>query len=155
MKSLSDKLNIGLRWQGNPEYDQDLHRSIDIEQLYNIINTNDNSLFSLQRDTGLEYLNTLSNIKDLSKDLNTWEDTLGIISNMDIIITSCTSIAHAAAALGKRTFIIVPISAYYIYCNSWGELTPWYGDNVTILRQIKPRCWNAPINRLNELLSII
>lgn len=147
----SKKLKIGLRWQGNPEYDQDLHRSIPLEDLYNKIASDDIEFYSLQKDNGLEELNNFEHkIKDLSKEMEKFGDTLSIINNCDIIITSCTSIAHAAAALGKRTFIFVPISAYYIYCNTFKDKTPWYSDNVTILRQVKNKCWKEPIQELSK-----
>ena len=84
--------------------------------------------------------------------MNTYEDTLNIIDQLDIGVTSCTSIGHAAAAMGKQTIIITPISAYYTWCHSMKQ-SPWYGSNLTILRQQKPRSWNEPLQELKELLS--
>lgn len=146
----SNKLKIGLRWQGNQDYDQDLHRTIPIKQIYDKIKHLNADFYSLQRDVGLEELKTFdNNIIDLSDKLSNFEITTSVINDLDIVITSCTSIAHMSAAMGKKTFIFVPITAYYLYCNSYGKKTPWYGDNVTVLRQIKTRCWNDPINNLN------
>lgn len=142
---------IGLRWQGNPGYDQDLHRSIPLVEMYDQVVTTNADLFSLQRDTGLEEIGTLS-IFDLSKDMITFDDTLNIIDELDIVITSCTSVAHAAAAMGKRTIVITPISAYYTWCHSMKQ-SPWYGDHVTILRQQRPRVWDEPLAELKEIIN--
>lgn len=141
-------LNIGLRWQGNPEYDQDLHRSVPLKDVLSVLP--EANLISLQRDTGLDELT--DNISDMSSQMKTYGDTLAIIDNLDIVVTSCTSVAHAAAAMGKRTFVFVPISAYYVWSHSTKQ-SPWYGDNVTLLRQVKPREWAEPIAELKEYLS--
>ena len=121
--------------------------------LYNSIKNIDADFYSLQRDTGLHELLKFPEIVNLVNKMETFKDTLSIINNLDIIITSCTSIAHAAAALGKRTFILVPISAYYIYCNSYEFETPWYGSNVTVLRQIKNKSWLEPIEILTKMIN--
>lgn len=142
---------IGLRWEGNPEYDHDLHRSVPLVEMVAEMPKN-SSLISLQRDTGLEQLKTLPHIKDMSSHMETFEDTLGIIHNLDIVVTSCTSVAHAAAAMGKRTIILTPISAYYVWSHSTKQ-SPWYGDNVTLLRQERPRVWEEPISKLGQLLQ--
>jgi tetratricopeptide (TPR) repeat protein len=143
--------NIGIRWQGNPAYDQDLHRSIPLNDMLSALPSNVN-IFSIQRDTGLEDLNDHPHIVDMSKHLTDFEETLGILDNLDILITSCTSVGHAAASMGKRTIIITPISAYYTWCHTMKQ-SPWYGDNLTILRQKRPRVWNEPLQELKEILN--
>jgi tetratricopeptide (TPR) repeat protein len=149
---LPKRLKIGIRWQGNPAYDHDLHRSYPIKQLYEAIGNKDYYYYSLQRDHGLEELKDFPGISDLSSELETIEDLFGAIANLDIIITSCTSIAHAAASMGKRVIVMTPISAYYVWSHS-GDKSPWYGDNVTLLRQQRPRVWDEPIAQLKEILN--
>ena len=148
-KIKSNKPTIGIRWQGNPAYDQDLHRSFPLQQLLDSLDGIDANLFSLQKDNGLEELD--SRILDLSDRLNSWEDTLGVMENLDLIITSCTSVAHAAAALGKKTCVLVPISAYYVWSHSMDQ-SPWYGDHVKLFRQERPRVWDEPIAKLKQWL---
>lgn len=152
IKDNSGKLKIALRWEGNTEYEQNLHRSIKLSELYENINNINAEFYSIQRDNGVEQLVEYEDIIDLSPYLKNWENTLGIIENMDCIITSCTSIAHASAAMGKRTFVFVPISSYYTWCHST-QHTPWYGKHVTILRQITPRSWKEPIEKLVRYLQ--
>jgi len=48
----------------------------------------------------------------------------------------------------------VPISAYYTWSHSTKQ-SPWYGDNVTLLRQVKPRSWAEPIAELKDIFSQI
>lgn len=144
-------LKIGVRWQGNPEYDQDLHRSVPLRQIAEVL-PEEHSYFSLQKDTGLDELQGLNFIADMSHELKTFEETLGLIENLDVVITSCTSVVHAAASMGKKTFVFVPLSAYYLWSHST-ERSPWYGDHVTILRQVKTRDWSEPISKLKHHLE--
>jgi tetratricopeptide (TPR) repeat protein len=151
-KELSTKkLKIGLRWQGNFGYDQDLHRSISLTDMFNAVKDFDADLFSIQKDSGLDELKDLP-IIDLDKYMTDYEQTLAIIGELDVVITSCTSVAHASAIMGKRTFVMVPISSYYVWCHSMKQ-SPWYGDNVTILRQQKPREWTEPLSELKKIIE--
>lgn len=147
----NNRPKIGVRWQGNPAYDHDLHRSYRLQDLYSHIGSFDADFYSLQRDNGLDEIKCFNGIIDLQDKLKSFEDLVSYIDQMDIIITSCTSVAHAAAAMGKDTFIFIPISAYYTWSHS-GNKSPWYGDNVIQLRQKKPRVWNEPMAQLREIL---
>jgi hypothetical protein len=147
----SKKLKIGLRWQGNPGYDQDLHRSIPLKEMYDAVKHLDAEFYSLQRDDGLEELEGLP-IIDLSDKLTDFDQTLAIIENLDLVISSCTSVVHAAAAMGKPVVVISPISSYYVWCHTM-EKSPWYGDHVTIFRQQKPRVWGEPLAQLKEFVN--
>jgi len=51
---ISNYPKIGIRWQGSPAYDQDLHRSYPLKELYEILKNDDLTLYSLQRDNGLD-----------------------------------------------------------------------------------------------------
>jgi hypothetical protein len=148
----SSKLKIGVRWQGNPEYDQDLHRSVPLKDFYDVIKNVDADMYSLQRDVGLDELEQFPDIVDLSSKLTSFEVTLSVMSKLDLIITSCTSIAHAAAAMGKKVVVFTPISSYYVWCHT-GNKSPWYGDNVKLIRQTKPRVWDDPQKELEQYLK--
>jgi hypothetical protein len=86
--------------------------------------------------------------------LISWEDTLAALSKMDLIITSCTSIAHAAAAMGKPTWVITPILPYHTW--AWGApescVSPYYGS-VKLYRQQKAKEWNQTFDMLYEDLE--
>lgn len=164
----SKQLRIGLRWQGNPQYDNDLHRSVPLLEMFDAVHTAapKAKLYSLQRDDGVLDLHDVPGmawydgfydgpIHALHEwSLDTYEETLAEIAALDIVVTSCTSIAHAAAAMGKRTFVLTPMSSYYTWCHSM-EQSPWYGDNLTILRQRRPRYWDEPLAELKEHLNAI
>ena len=145
----SNKLKIGIRWQGNPEYDNDLHRSVPLKEIYESVKHLDATFYSLQRDVGLEEIEDFPAMFPMHEYMESFEDTLSIINQLDIVITSCTSVAHASASMGKKTIIMIPISAYYVWSHS-AKQSPWYGDNVTLLRQQKPRSWKEPLEELKN-----
>lgn len=148
----SSKKKIGLRWTGNPEYEHDLHRSVPLTKLYPIFNKIDYKLYSLQRDAGADDVMYFPEITDLQDSLKTIDDTLAIIHHLDVVVTSCTSVAHMAAAMGKRTIVLVPITAYYTWASTTDTTSIWYGDNVSVLRQVVHGSWDEPLKQLTELV---
>jgi tetratricopeptide (TPR) repeat protein len=142
------KFKIGIKCNGNPYFDQDVYRRIPIEQIMDIMPENVSVYYFDKEKTHPRCIN-------LNNKLDSWEDTLDYIDQMDIIVSSCTSLVHAAGALGKRTIVIVPIAEYYTWTSTRkDESTPWYGDNFTVLKQKKPRDWSEPLNRAKELIEI-
>ena len=145
----NNKPKIGIRWYGNksPKF-----RNYPLKQLFEILKNKNADFYSLQKYEGMDEIGDFPGIIDLSHEMESFYDTASYINSMDVIITSCTSIAHCAAALGKRTFVFVPISAYYPWCHP-EEKSPWYGDNVTLLRQKTPRVWDEPMVELASILE--
>ena len=146
---------VGLRWAGNPRYDHELHRTVNLNSIIDAMpEGNTWSLYSIQRDVGMDQLNDESNVVNLSNHLQTFDDLLGVIYNLDLVITSCTSVAHAACAMGKKTIIMIPIMEYY----TWAEGKPtssFYGDNLRLIRQITPETWEEAYNELKFVLKEI
>lgn len=145
-------LKIGVRWQGNIMYEQDLHRTVNLSDMISGVGDIKCQIYSLQRDDGIEQLTSHPEVKDMSPYMGTFQDTLDIISGLDIVVTSCTSVAHASAAMGKPTIVMVPISSYYVWCHPT-EKSPWYGDNVHILRQETPRSWIEPSRKIKNIIE--
>jgi hypothetical protein len=148
---LSDKKNIGIRWGGEliPS-----GRNFPLKKLWETLLPLklDASFYSLQKHNFLKEIKDFPEIIDLEKELVNFEVLLNYINSMDLIITCDTSIAHAAAALGKKVAIFVPISSYYVWTHSTDK-SPWYGDNVSIFRQEKNNDWDTPMQKLKQFLE--
>jgi hypothetical protein len=140
------KLKVGLRWQGNPEFEHEQHRQFPSNLLFNAIKDMDVDYISLQRDAGSEHQPGW--VK--SVDLNNWERTRTAISGCDLVITSCTSVAHLAGAMGVPTWIIVPILPYYLWAKP-GLTTEWY-DGVRLFRQDNYQEWSSVFNNIKTEL---
>jgi hypothetical protein len=140
------KKKIGIKCMGNPKYDQDLHRTIPFEQLIDSI-PEEYEIYSFHIDEEFNHPRVIQ-LKDKIK---TWDDTLDYLDQMDLVISSCTSLIHAAGAIGKESIVIIPILTYYTWAKP-DYHTKWYGDNLTIFRQNEYDNWNAPLLELKEHL---
>ena len=138
---------VGLRWSGLPAYEHQTKRLFPHELLFNVMKGRAYCI-NLQRDEGEEFCpNWVEKV-----DLSTWTATAAARSSCEMVVTSCTSIAHLAGAMGVPTMIIIPIVPYYLWSLP-GTSTPYY-DSVTLLRQTDPDDWLAPFEQLAEAVVL-
>lgn len=146
----TDKPKVGIRWSGNPKFEHQQFRIFPPKLLINLYKTMDNiKFYSLQKDNDL--IELPENISDLQHFMLSWEDTAACIENLDLVITSCTSIAHLASAMGKPTWVIVPILPYHIWAYG-GDHSPWYQSTTKVFRQEKFGSWDEPFNKISSEL---
>ena len=150
-KIQSDKIKVGIRWSGNPLYEQDLHRTLPLDKLIATFDPDKYQLYSFQKDDIAAKIKDYPNVIDLNEQLTDWNHTMSAMSQMDIMVSSCTSIAHVAGALDVRTFVLTPIMNYYTWAEESNKPS-WYGDNFTLIRQQNTRDWDSPMAELKELL---
>jgi len=143
---LPGKKKLGIKTMGNPKYDQDLHRTIPWNETIDCI-PEDYEIYSFHIDEDFNHPR-VTNLKDKIK---SWEDTLDYIEQMDVIVSSCSSLIHAAGSIGKKSYVLVPILNYYVWARP-DYHTKWYDESLTILRQQEYDNWNAPLNELKNLL---
>jgi len=141
------KFKIGFKCSGNPYFEQDVYRSIPVDQMLSIM-PEEASVYSFDME------NTHNDTISLKDDIKNWDDTLDYLDQMDIVVSSCTSLVHAAGAIGKRTIVCVPIAKYYIWTSTrTNQTTPWYGDNMSVLQQTTLRSWNEPLLQAKKLID--
>ena len=109
-------------------------------------------LISLQKDHGLDQLTNLPSditVETLGDEFDSgpdaFIDTAAVMSNLDLIITSDTSIAHLAGALGYPTWVALK------YVPDWRWLldredSPWY-PSLRLFRQAAPGDWEGVLRR--------
>ena len=146
-KIKSDKIKVGIRWAGNPKFEHQQFRRFPEAFMTNLSKYPELQVYSLQRDDTL--LNLSNEICDLKDSLECWDDTMGAIENLDLVITSCTSVAHLSAAMGKTTWVVTPILPYHTWTPGAPESTktPFY-KSVDIYRQKVFKKWNDPFQKL-------
>jgi tetratricopeptide (TPR) repeat protein len=140
----SNKFKIGIKCSGNPYFSQDEYRKIPLKLMLSYMPENA-EIYYIDKEVG--HMGCI----DLGDRINSWEDTLDFIDQMDCIISSCTSLVHAAGAIGKTCFVIVPIAEYYIWSTSRKDTTtPWYGSNFQVHKQKKVRDWHQPLTNVKQ-----
>jgi hypothetical protein len=141
------KLRIGLRWQGNPQFEHEQHRQFDPKLLFDAVKGVDAEFVSLQRDEGAEHKPKW--VKDVC--LDSWADTAAAVASCDLVITSCTSVAHLSGAMGIPTWIVIPILPYYLWAKP-GSTAAWY-NSVRLFRQTNYGDWTAPFVKIKQDLK--
>jgi len=142
---------VGLVWAGNPRRDQmgcytDRKRSITLEQFAPLGNVSNIEWFSLQKGESAKQIKTAAknlNIKDYTDQFYTFADTAAFITQLDLIISVDTSVAHLAAAIGKPTWLL----SHFDGCWRWlmdRDDSPWY-PTMRIFRQKQPGDWENVI----------
>jgi ubiquinone/menaquinone biosynthesis C-methylase UbiE len=148
----SDKIKVGIRWAGNPKFEHQQFRRFPENFITNLAKYPELQVYSLQKDHNLVQLP--EGVTDLQHFLISWEDTMAAISNLDIVITSCTSIAHIAAGMGKETWVLVPILPYHTWTFGSPENrgSPYY-NCVRLFRQTEKSKWNDTFQSLYKELE--
>jgi len=136
---------IGLRWQGNPKFEHAQKRLFPPELLFDAVKGFD--CISLQKGEGEQHKPDW--VREVS--LDTWVDTAKAIASCDLVISSCTAIAHLAGGMGVQTWTVVPFVPYYLWSLP-GEKTPHY-DSMTLFRQSTVKDWISPFEEIAERLE--
>ena len=143
------KFRIGIKCNGNPYFAQDIYRSIPIEQI----------LAAIPQDVEIYYFdidNEHPDVINLKGRLNNWEDTLDYVDQMDLILSSCTSLPHISGAMGITTIVVPPITEYYVWSSSRADdSSPWYGSNFHVYKQTKVHSWDEPLAKATKLIKQI
>lgn len=147
----SERPKVGIRWSGSPLFEHQQFRVFPPELLINLYKKNSHiQFYSLQRDTDTRELP--EQIYDLQHIIISWEDTAACIENLDLVITSCTSIAHLAAAMGKPTWVIVPLLPYHVWAYGQDH-SPWYPETTRVFRQTIFGEWDNTFETVHQELN--
>jgi tetratricopeptide (TPR) repeat protein len=138
-KIAKGRKKIGVRFYGNKDFEHDQFRSPPRQELENL--NVFGQLFSLQID---EDENNIPNCKYL---INDWQDTYSVFKGLDLLVTSCTSTAHLAGAMGIKCIVLVPLVPYFIWAS---DDMLWYGDNVHVIRQTKYNDWSEAMDKMKK-----
>lgn len=158
----SKKLKIGVRWQGNAKNERDLHRKVPLDDIMATLKETfkgqDVEYYSLQIGDGEEEIVKYPELIDVSDKISSYNDTLALLENLDYVITSCTSVLHAAAISGTKTLGLIPISAYFTWVSPPTPGRPenssiWYGDNLRVFKQTAPKSWKEPLEQLKFYIT--
>ena len=110
-------------------------------------------LVSLQKGPGREQLPDLADrlgVLDLADQLEDFADTAAVMSNLDLVITVDTAVAHLAGALGIPVWVALPLVPDWRWLLE-REDSPWY-PSMRLFRQSAWGDWAGVFERLTEAL---
>ncbi len=137
---------IGIAWQGFSGRQEDKGRSVPLS-LYRVLSQRQGvRLISLQKGEGEEQIagagfpvETLSGLDDGP---DAFIDTAAVMMNLDLIVTSDTSIAHLAGALGRPVWVALRRVPDWRWMLDRPD-SPWY-PSMRLFRQQDDGDW-APV----------
>jgi tetratricopeptide (TPR) repeat protein len=149
----NEGIRIGIAWQGKPGVNIDKGRSIPLAAFAPLARVPGVRLISLQKNVGLEQLGNLPagmRVETLGAEFDNgpaaFRDTSAVMMNLDLVVTSDTSVAHIAGALARPTWLALKASPEW----RWGLATassPWY-PTMRLFRQATAGDWTSVFARM-------
>jgi ADP-heptose:LPS heptosyltransferase len=146
-----DGLKIGLVWGGNPKHPREHLRTIPLTELARLTTVAGTHFYSLQKGPASAQIRSLPPgvvLTDLAGWLTDFAETAAAIANLDLIITSDTSVAHMAGALAKPVWILLHNMADWRWLLD-REDSPWY-PTARLFRKSPAEGWSAVVGRIRE-----
>ena len=154
----ASSLTVGLAWQGNPKCPGDRYRSIPLAAFAPLAQVPGVRLVNLQKGPGVEQLAAVAKawpIVDFGDSLDTangaFMDTAAIMKNLDLVITSDTSTAHLAGALGVPVWVALPVVPDWRWRLDH-EDCPWY-PTMRLFRQQQWGEWSDVFRQMAQRLQ--
>ncbi|HEX7241539.1 MAG TPA: tetratricopeptide repeat protein, partial [Longimicrobiaceae bacterium] len=142
-------LKVGLVWGGRTPNANLARRSVPLALMERLAEVPGVRLYSLQKgDAEGELAGSplAGRVVDLAPEIGDFVDTAAAIARLDLVVTIDTSVAHLAAAMGKRTWVLL------IHAADWRWLldredSPWY-PSARLFRQRAPGDWAEVVERV-------
>ncbi len=152
LNSPPNQLKVGLVWAGSavPE----ARRSCPFSAFEPLLQLSGVSYCSLQKGPALAQLaayQTQGSILELGSHFQDFADTAYAISQLDLVISVDTAVAHLAGALAKPTWVLLPFAPDWRWLLGRDD-TPWY-PTMRLFRQAKPRDWLSVLAQVAEALE--
>jgi tetratricopeptide (TPR) repeat protein len=149
---------IGIAWQGNPNPEADIGRSVPLATFAGLAAMPEVRLISLQKGAGTEQLADLPPgmlVETLGDDFDAgadaFVDTAAAIAHLDLVITCDTSIAHLAGALGAPVWVALKQVAEWRWLRERAD-SPWY-PSMRLFRQRDRGDWSELFARIAAALE--
>jgi Flp pilus assembly protein TadD len=139
-------LRVGISWQGFSGRIEDRGRSFPLTLFQPLAAVPGVRLISLQKGEGEQQIATagfpLETLDDLDAGPDGFRDTAAVMAGLDLIITSDTSIAHLAGALGCPVWVALRRVPDWRWMLDRAD-SPWY-PTMRLFRQSRDGDW-APV----------
>lgn len=149
-------LRVGLVWRGNPRHVNDAERSLPgLAVLAPLWAVADVRFFSLQKSAEALPLSLPGlPLVDLAPAIGDFADTAALLSQLDLLISIDSAVAHLAGALGVPCWLLLPAGK-----TDWRWLrerddSPWY-PTTRLFRQARRGDWGGPVQAMVAALQVL
>ncbi|MGE5497145.1 MAG: tetratricopeptide repeat protein [Syntrophothermus sp.] len=150
---IKKKLKVGIVWSGNPNHNNDSWRSCSLENFENLFEMENVKFFSLQVGPAVSRIgNYKGKITDLEmNNKDGFSGTAAMLSNLDLLISVDTSVAHLAGAVGIKTWVLLSFLPDWRWMLERSD-TPWY-PSVKLFRQKTLGDWKTVFKEVKACLE--
>ncbi len=152
------RLRVGLVWAGSPRpedkraYHADLRRSVKLASLAPMAEIAGIQWISLQHGPPAAQLRDVDwLITDPMAAVSDFADTAALVSQLDLVISVDTAVAHLAGALGVEVWLLSRFDGCWRWLTDRSD-SPWY-PSMTLFRQNQPGEWAAVIDTIKGKLT--
>jgi tetratricopeptide (TPR) repeat protein len=150
----SSRPKIGFVWGGDPNHLHDRDRSCPLNEFRAFLGKPGMMFYSLQKGPHRTELLTVSDLQteDLGDRLSDFADTAAIVTELDLVISVDTSVAHLAGAMGKPVWVLLSFASDWRWLIN-REDSPWY-PTARLFRQSRRNDWAAVCHRVAAALDV-
>jgi hypothetical protein len=144
---------VACLWAGRPTHMNDANRSMSLAMLAPLAQEGV-TFFSIQKGPTEGAAQTPPpgmNLVNLSPQIQDFEDTAAILSEVDLLISIDSSPVHLAGALGRPAWVMLPLLPDWRWLLGRDD-TPWY-PSVRLFRQTEWGRWDQVIDRVAAALA--
>lgn len=150
LTTFGDGLKIGISWRGGAEKTRNFLRSIPLKEWEAILKLPNCHFVNLQYGDCEQDLREVREFFDVCiqhwpEAIEDYQETAALISDLDLVVSVCTSLIHLSGALGQQTWVLVPSAPEWRYLAN-DESLPWY-QNVKLFRQQQLWQWQPVIEQ--------
>ena len=156
LAKLPGKLKVGVSWIGGAPITRKHLRSHTLASWLPLLGLTEIDFISLQYTDCHEELAAVQQAAGIKiwhwRDaIDDFDQTAALVSQLDLVISVCTTVVHLAGALNVPAWVMTPATPEWRYLNQ-GTHMPWYGS-VLLFRQTKPNDWTEVIHTIQIRLA--
>lgn len=152
---------IGISWIGGHKRTRVEVRSIELEKLLPILSQPGAVFISLQYTDQADEIAAFEakhgiKIHQFPEAVTSsiYDDKAGLVANLDLVVTVCTSVVHLAGSMGVPTWVLVPSRPAWRYRLDL-DVMPWY-NSVVLFRQERASVdWEPVIAEVAANLTLL
>jgi Flp pilus assembly protein TadD len=148
-------LRIGIAFGGSSDHPENALRSIPAAQFLPALSRARAELHLIQRDIQAADADAVARTPGLhvhGPRLDDFADTAALVTQLDLVVSVDTSVAHLAGALGRPVWVLLQSNADFRWLRA-REDSPWY-PTARLFRQSAPRQWGPALARVAEALRL-
>ena len=140
---------IGLVWAGRPTHNNDRNRSAGLADYAPLTMVPGCAFLTLQKGPKIDQAGRYFGralLINVGAEIVDYDDTMGVLANLDLLITVDTSVAHLAGSMGCPAWVMLPHAPDWRWLLGRDD-TPWY-PRIRLFRRTETENWSAVAARM-------